>query len=179
MFDHLRPGRRARVAKVAVVGLAMMIILSAVPGVTALTSGKERKAETKLFDRRNAERLGMGLDPLVEHGSILSTVREHSVYMADTGDVGHTGDVERYAAIDASDAGIGPGEQCENVASTKGFTSPGKVAKAFFAFWKGSPDHNKCLFDGNGFDTTSAAVGIERRGKRWYGTFIAAFDSTP
>lgn len=158
-------------------GLVLTFTTSA--PTSAVTTGAERKAEVKLFKKINKSRTSMGLPPLTEHAFILSEVRDHSDFNSETPSAPpHAGFEGRVERIMTADSGI-EFDICENEAFLKGFTDPKKVASAFLKFWKGSPEHNACLHDLNGWTSVSAAVGISRVGLRWWGTFIAAADSTP
>jgi hypothetical protein len=157
----------------------------------AAASDSERKTEVAVLKLINDARAHAGLHRLVENASVIRGLTErHSRWLADNryGENAridpHRGFSDRYEKIRAHDSGAGG--VCENVAFVNGYKQYKKVAKTFYRLWDESKHgHHECMLDksmGDGIralHTSVGAVGIERRGRSWYATFIAAEDSSP
>lgn len=145
--------------------------------MSAAPTDEERQAEVKLLSIINRAREAKDLRLLKEHDVIREEAEAHSERMARQQTLSRVGFDARATRIANEDSGIDPDQICENV----GYAEVSRISRAMkglFKAWKQSRTHADCMFDGLGYSTRSAGVGVVFVDGIWWVTFIAAHDET-
>jgi uncharacterized protein YkwD len=134
--------------------------VSSVPVSSAMSAGGFAGAsslERRAFDLVNSERRARGESPLVWDAELSSLARQHSLAMARSGHLGHTGPDGRDMAERARSMGIrGWRVLGENVAFNQGFDDPSAFA---VQRWMGSSKHRANILN---TQFTRTGIGVAR-----------------
>ena len=165
-------------AAIAVFVVSATAFVSA-PSTSALTNNQiEAQLATRTFNIINNQRAARGLPRLARLAVVDRQAKAHTVWLANNryGEPAfgnkdpHQGFSGRANRINAA---IGISGACENVAMASGYTDWRQVPRVFFGLWKNSPPHNACLFNKAGFRANGGGIAFEKRGRKYYSTFIA------